>query len=471
MNVQELCFASATDAAKLIRSKTVSPVEYMEAVLARAERLSPQLNAFTTLRSEQAMDGAREAQAAIARGDDLGPLHGLPISVKDMILTQGDVTMMGSKIFEHRVAQVDAPMVERIRAAGAIVFGKTTTPEFGWKAVTDSPVSGITRNPWNTAMTPGGSSGGAAAAMAAGIGPLATGGDGAGSIRVPASFSGLFGIKPQFGRIPAAPQSGGGMLAHLGPLARTVADAALFMSVTAGPDDRDRFSLEAAPADYLGRLHEGIAGRKIAFSATLGYVDCLDPQVRAITESAAMAFEDLGAHVEVVEDPGFGDPKSIIDVFWLINYATLLGPYVDEWSEHLDPGLVACAREGMGLGATDFARAQVEREAYWYRVLSLFEDYDFLLTPSVATLPFEAGALVPTGYDEHAWDWIRWAPYSYPFNLTHQPAASIPAGFSADGLPVGLQIVGRRFDEMGVLQAAAAFEEARPWSRRRPPVD
>ena len=470
MNSPDLFYTSATELALAIRNKQLSPVELMEAVLARAETLNPKLNAFCLLLPEQAMAQARDAEQAVMRGDPLGVLHGLPLSVKDMILTKGLRSMMGSRIYEHRVPDFDVPMVERLKAAGAIVFGKTTTPEFGWKAVTDSPVTGITRNPWNTEMTPGGSSGGAAAAIAAGIGPLATGGDGAGSIRVPASFSGVFGIKPHYGRIPVMPQAGGGMLAHLGPLTRTVADAALFLSVTAGPDDRDRFSLEAAPADYLGKLGAGIAGKRMAWSPTLGYVDNLDPEVRQITEQAAQVFADLGAVVEEVADPGFGDPKAIIDVFWRINYATLLEPYLDEWSGQLDPGLEACAREGLELGPTDYARAEIQRGEYWYRVMPFFQHYDFLLTPSVACLPFEAGKLYPADYAEHPWDWIHWAPYSYPFNLTHLPAASVPAGFSQSGLPVGLQIVGRRFNELGVLQAAAAFEQAQPWSTTRPPV-
>ena len=471
MNATDLCYASATELAQAIRNKQISPVELMQAVLTRAEALNPKLNAFCLLLPEQAMTQAREAEQAVMRGDKRGAMHGLPLSVKDMILTKGLRTMQGSRIYAQRVPDFDVPMVERLKAAGAIVFGKTTTPEFGWKAVTDSPVTGITRNPWNTAMTPGGSSGGAAAAIAAGIGPLATGGDGAGSIRIPASFSGVFGIKPQYGRIPVMPQAGGGMLAHLGPLTRTVADAALFLSVTAGPDDRDRFSLEAAPADYLGKLQEGVAGKRMAWSPTLGYIENLDPEVRQITERAAKVFADLGATVEEVADPGFGDPKTIIDTFWRINYATMLGPYLNDWSGKLDPGLEACAREGLQLGPTDFARAEIQRSEYWYRVMPLFQQYDFLLTPSVACLPFEAGKLYPADCADHAWDWIRWAPYSYPFNLTHLPAASVPAGFSQSGLPVGLQIVGRRFGELGVLQAAAAFEEGLPWINSKPPLE
>jgi aspartyl-tRNA(Asn)/glutamyl-tRNA(Gln) amidotransferase subunit A len=468
----ELCYVPATDLAARIRRRELSPVEIMEAVLARADALQPVLNAFTLMLAEEAMDGARAAEAAVMRGDPLGPLHGVPVTVKDMVLTRGVRTMLGSRIHEHQVPEVDAPMVERLRAAGAIVFAKTTTPEFGWKAVTDSPVTGITRNPWDTTKTPGGSSGGAAAAVAAGIGPLATGGDGAGSIRIPASFSGVFGIKPQFGRIPAYPVRNGGQLAHLGPLTRTVADAALFLSATAGPDDRDRFSLEAPPADYAAALEHGVSGLRIAWSPDLGYVDNLDPEVRRITEIAAGAFESAGATVESIEDPDFGDPKDIIDVFWKANFATLLAPQLEDFRDAIDPGLLACVEAGLELGPLDFARAQAEREDYYFRVLPFFERFDLLLTPTVAVLPLEAGALLPAGAPDHPWDWIRWAPYSFPFNLTHLPAASVPAGRSASGLPVGLQIVGPRFGEARVLAAAAAFESLRPWSQERPdPVE
>lgn len=468
MDHEDLCYTPATEVARAIRDRQLSPVEVMEAVLARIEALDPAVNAYCELLPERAMDAARAAEAAVARGDPLGPMHGLPMSVKDMILTKGVRTRQGSLIFEHRVADEDVPMVERLRAAGAILVGKTATPEFGWKAVTDSPATGTTRNPWDTRMTPGGSSGGAAAQIAAGLGHVATGGDGAGSIRIPASFSGVFGIKPHYGRVPVYPQGGGDMLAHLGPLTRTVADAALFLSVTAGPSNRDRFSQEAPPAPYLERLRDGVSGMRVAWSADLGYVDNLDPQVRDITTSAARAFEDLGAHVEEVPDPGFGDPKSIIDVYWRANFATLLEPYLDEWSGRIDPGLEACAREGLSLGPLDFTRAQVERHRYWYRMLPLFERFDLLLTPAVAVPAFEVDTLYPAGYAEHPWDWIRWAPYSFPFNLTHLPAASVPAGFTAEGLPVGLQIVGRRFADLAVLQASAAFEEARPWAQERP---
>lgn len=470
MNAEDLCFLPAIEVARAIREKTLSPVEVMEAVLSRIAALNPSLNAYCLLLEEQAMEAARAAERAVMNGDALGPLHGVPFSVKDMVLTKGLRTMQGSKIYEHRVAEEDVPMVERLLTAGGIMVGKTTTPEFGWKAVTDSLVTGITRNPWNTEYTPGGSSGGAAAQIAAGMGHMATGGDGAGSIRVPASFSGLFGIKPHYGRIPYHPQGGGDMLAHLGPLTRTVADAALFLSVTAGPSDVDRFSLEGAPADYLQGLHDGIRGLRVAWSPDLGYVDNLHPEVRGITEAAARAFEELGCHLEEVADPGFGDPKPIIDTYWRCNTATTLKPHLEKWSGQIDPGLEACAREGLSLTASDFQEAQIARHQYWARVRPFFETHDLLLTPTVAVPPLKAGALHPEGDPGHPWDWIRWAPYSFPFNLTHLPAATVPAGFTGEGLPVGLQIVGRRFAELTVLQAAAAFEEARPWVGARPPL-
>lgn len=469
MSNLELCFMPATEMAAAIASGRVSAREVMSAVIERAQALDPKLNAFCVLLPDEAMAEAAAADDAQARGQPLGPLHGVPVTIKDMVFTRGIRTMQGSRIYAERVPDADAPMVERLKAAGAIVFGKTTTPEFGWKAVTDSPVSGITRNPWDIRMTPGGSSGGAAAQIAAGIGPLASGGDGAGSIRIPASFSGVFGIKPQFGRIPTWPQ-GVGQLAHLGPLTRTVADAALYLEVTAGPNDRDRLSLEKPPPAYRSGLDAGIKGLRVAWSPDLGYVDNLDPQVATITAQAAAVFESLGAEVEELSDPGLGDPKPIIDVFWRAHMATLLEPYLPDWQDDIDPGLLACAQDGLNLGPLDYSRAHAGREAYWLRAQALFERFDLLLTPTVAVLPFEAGELFPGGANEHPWDWIRWAPYSFPFNLTNQPAASVPAGFSAEGLPVGLQIVGRRFAEDTVLKAAAAFEAARPWRGHRPTI-
>ncbi len=469
MNATDLCYAPATELSSMIRAKTLSPVELTRAVLERIEHLNPMLSAFCTVTADLAMDAARQAEAAVARRDPLGPLHGLPVSIKDLTLTSGIRSMSGSFIFERRVPDRDAPFVRRLKQAGAIVVGKTTTPEFGWKALGDSPLTGITRNPWNTAMTSGGSSAGAGVAAAAGLGPLHQGSDGAGSIRVPASFCGIFGHKPSYGRVPIWPVSNNDYSTHSGPMTRTVADAALMLAVMAGPDDVDRTSLEASPADFIGRLGDGIDGLRVAFSPTMGGLR-VDPEVAAVTRQAALAFEELGARVDEVADPGFAESTKIVHCMWNVHEAGNYGQYLPEWRDRMDPGLVASIEDGYRYSAADYVAIRGQKIAFWDTVKPLFDTYDLLLTPTVSVAAFEVGRLNPAHFPQHDWDWFPWAPFTYPFNFTGQPASTVPAGFTLSGLPVGLQIVGRRFADLTVLQASAAFEAARPWVKRRPAV-
>jgi aspartyl-tRNA(Asn)/glutamyl-tRNA(Gln) amidotransferase subunit A len=465
----DLAWTPATELQGLLRAKTISPVELTRSVLDRIERLNPVLNAFCTLTAEAAMDAARRAEQALMAGERLGPLHGIPYSIKDLTVTRGVRTMSGSCIFAQRVPDTDAPVVLRLSAAGGIMIGKTTTPEFGWKALGDSPQTGITRNPWNRDMTTGGSSAGAAAAAAAGIGALHQGSDGAGSIRIPSAFCGIYGLKPTYGRVASWPLANNDYVSHPGPMTRTVADAALMLSVIAGPDDWDRTSLEAEPADYVGQLHRGIRGLRVAFSPDLGGLR-VDPEVARVVGAAARVFEDLGCAVEEVA-PRFDDTSEMIRCFWSAHEAGMYGAHVAQWGDRMDPGLVACIEHGGRYSLIDYLEWRGRKLAYWDSVRPLFERYDLLLTPSVSVAAFEVGRLNPTHFPQHAWDWFPWASFSYPFNFTGQPAASIPAGFTAAGLPVGLQIVGRRFADLTVLQASAAFEEARPWAQRRPHVD
>jgi aspartyl-tRNA(Asn)/glutamyl-tRNA(Gln) amidotransferase subunit A len=470
MNKEDLCYLPATDMAKAIRNRKLSPVEITQALLERIERINPKLNAYCTVTAEQALKQARQAEKALGKKkkQDLGPLHGVPFSVKDLLFTKGIRTMRGSKMYEQFVPEENHPAVDRLLAAGGIVLGKTTSPEFGWKGVTDSPVTGITRNPWNLERTPGGSSGGAAAQVAAGMGPLAIGTDGGGSIRIPAGFSGIFGLKPSYGRVANYPSSPFFHLSHAGPMTRTVADAALMLSIMAGPDDRDRLSLEGTPDDYSRRLTKGIKGLRVAWSPDLGYAH-VQPEVAAAAAKAAKAFKELGVKVEEV-NPGFGDPTEMFTVFWLSGAAGMLRDALPQWESRLDPGLVDQVKRGMAYSAADYVQAQIERHAYWDKVRKFFERYDLLLTPTLAVLPFRTGLNHPDQGTKDEKDWMNWTPFTYPFNLTHLPAATVPAGFSPDGLPVGLQIVGRRFADRTVLQAAAAFEKARPWAKARPNV-
>ena len=465
----DLCYTSAADLARMVRTRQVSPVELTDAVLERLRVLEPMLNAFVTVIADQARADARRAEQAVMDGKDLGPLHGIPLGFKDFIETAGVRTTFGSRTMEHHVPKQDSVAAARVRAAGAILIGKTTGSDFGWKATGDSPLTGITRNPWSPGHTPGGSSAGACASVAAGIGPMAVGTDGAGSIRIPASFSGVFGMKPSYGRVPQPSQSPA-FVSHTGPISRTVADGALLLGVLAGPHDSDPGTLPMAPEDYAALLETGIAGRRLAWSRDLGYVEWVDPEVDDRCAAAARAFEDAGAIVEAAT-PDWGDPLPIVRDFWPAIWAGRIGDKLEAFADRLDPGLVACAEAGLRQGPETFVRAQMRRVALCEWTHRFFERYDYLLTPTVSVPALAVERLVPQGFPEHPWDWFSWCPHAFVFNLTWNPAATVPAGFTRDGRPVGLQIVGRRFDDTGVLRAAAAYERVRPWAQHRPALD
>ena len=463
----DVSFIPATELVRLFRTKALSPVEVMRSTLARAQALNPKLNAICTPTFEAAMQAAVRAEQAVARGDALGILHGVPTSIKDLAFTRGVRTMAGSHIYRERVADFDHLHVERLRAAGAISIGKTTVSEFGWSGVSNSPLTGITHNPWKHGMNAGASSAGAAVCAAAGIGPIHQGSDGAGSIRMPAAFCGVYGIKPSHGRVPYWPTPPNGLISHVGPLTRTVADAALMLQAMAGPDDRDMTSLESAPEDFLGRLDEGIAGLRVAFSPDLGYLD-VDTEVAGPVKQAAGAFEELGCDVEEIR-PGWDDPIEMEHLHFAANFTSRLEPFLEQWEERMDPGLVALVRHGMKFSAAQYCRLDEKRLALYDKVRALFDRYDLLLTPSLSVAAFPADHLIPPHWEQHPWDWMRWAGFSYPFNLTWLPAASCPCGFTPAGLPVGLQIVAGRHRDLRVLQASRAFERIRPWAQHRPP--
>ncbi len=467
MNSEELCFTPATVLARMIRDKSVSPVEITRAVLERAERLNPKLNAICTLTAESALDAARAAESAVMRGGRLAPLHGIPVTIKDLAMTRGVRTMAGSHVFSERVPEIDHLHVGRLRAAGAISIGKTTVSEFGWSGVSRSPLTGITHNPWKQGMNAGASSAGAAVCAAAGLGPLHQGSDGAGSIRMPAGFCGVYGIKPSHGRVPYYPMPANGLISHVGPITRTVADAALMLQAMAGPDDRDMTSLEAPPEDFTGKLDDGIAGLRVGFSPDLGYLR-VDAEVADPVKAAAQAFQELGCTVEEV-DPGWGDPTAMEHCLFSVAITAMWGDLVGRWGDRMDPGLVAIIEHGRSYSAADYCKASAQRLAYYDRVRALFDRYDLLLTPTLSVAAFPAERLIPEHWEQHPWDWLRWAGFSFPFNLTWLPAATCPCGFTPAGLPVGLQIVASRNRDLRVLQASRAFEQARPWAQHRPP--
>jgi aspartyl-tRNA(Asn)/glutamyl-tRNA(Gln) amidotransferase subunit A len=466
----ELTFMSATTLAAAIRAKKVSPAELLQAVYARIHEVNPRINAFATLTEERALRAAKQAEDALMRGDPLGALHGLPISVKDLLLTRGVRTTFGSRIRENHIPQEDAPAVDKVVAAGAIPIGKTTTPEFGFKAVTDSPLTGITRNPWDLSKTSGGSSGGAGAALAAGFGPLALGTDGAGSIRIPSSFNGIFGLKPSYGRVPVYPSNPVPFLSHVGPMTRSVRDAALLLNVIAAPDDRDLVSLPSGTTDYVTACDGGIRGLRVAWSATLGYAK-VDPEVAQLAEAAAKRFEaSLGCQVEAI-DPCFESPQNFFAVLWTMSYALRFRALLPEWESRMDPDLVILIKGSEKFGPLDYGAALAKRYAIWAATRAFFDQFELLLTPTLPVPPFSAGRNAPEGLPDSVGalpPFPEWLPFTYPWNLTGQPAATVPCGFTRTGLPIGLQIVGRRFADATVLRAAAAFEDAHPWTGKQP---
>ncbi len=466
MTHDELGYTPAIRLAELIRTKKISPMEAVGGVLARIAALDPRVNAFAHLAPERAMDAARAAEAALLGGGPIGPLHGVPVTIKDLAITKDMPTRFGSKIMADNQPAEDTPMVTRLVAAGAIVLGKTTTSEFGWKGVSQSPLTGVTHNPWKHGYNAGASSAGAAAAAAAGFGPLHHGSDGAGSIRMPAHFCGVFGLKPSFGRIPAYPVSAGDYTSHNGPITRTVADAALFLGVTAGPHPLDHTTLEAGPADYLGRLAEGVRGKRIAYSPDLGHAR-VDPEVAVLVAAAARRFAELGAVVEEVPVPWGPQGPELVRLFWPA-HLTRLAARLPEWEDRMDPGLVACIRAGERVTIDAYQHARERKYAYVAAVHRWFENWDLLLTPAVSVAAFPAERLNPEHWPQQDWDWVQWAEFSYPFNMAWNPAASVPCGFTEAGLPVGVQVVGKRFDDLSVLAAAAAFEQAQPWADHRP---
>jgi aspartyl-tRNA(Asn)/glutamyl-tRNA(Gln) amidotransferase subunit A len=462
----DLCFLPAVDLAAKIRTREVSPVEAVDAVLARIEAVNPQLNAFVFLHADEARAQAKAAEAAVLRGDDLGPLHGVPVSVKDNLAIAGMPSTYGSRLLKDNVPKETAPIGERIIKAGGIIIGRTNTPEFAWRGSTDNPLFGETRNPWDVTKTSGGSSGGAGAAVAAGLTSLSLGTDGAGSIRIPASFCGIVGHKPSFGRVPFFPSPGASELtAHAGPMTRTVRDAALFLDVIAGPDERDRFSLPASTERYSESVEGGVQGWRIAWSPDLGHIP-VDPEVLQITEAAVLAFASLGAQVDA-PDLNLPDPEQLLAVLYPSIQAANHARRPESEHALMDPALVALAKHGATFSAVDVGKAMTARSAYWDRMARAIAPYNVLVTPTIGVPAFELGIVGPESVNGTPVVHLAWT-LAYPFNMTGQPAITVPCGFTSSGLPVGLQIIGHRHADGMVLRAAAAFEAARPWAAHRP---
>jgi len=463
MNATELGFMPALDIAARIRARELSVTEVVEAFLGRIEALEPRLHAFSQVLADGARADALAAARALASGADTGPLHGVPVGIKDQMNVTGANVTFGTPLLADYVATEDAPIVARLRAAGAIVIGMTTMPEFGWNGISWSPVYGATHNPWDLDRTAGGSSAGSGAAVAAGLLPFATGSDGAGSVRMPASFCGIVGLKPTYGRVAMYPVSVSELVTHYGPMSRTVRDSAAMLNAISGPDPRDPHCLPASGEDYVAACDGGIAGLRIAYSPDLGYAK-VTPEVARIVADAVARFAELGATVEEAT-PGFEDPIWAADQYLWAGAANRAYPRLAEMRDRMDPNFVAAVEMMAERSLFDSAKARGVRLALADTMGRFFQRYDLLVTPTMAATAFgqvrSAPEYGPT---------LAWSPFTYPFNLTGEPAITVPAGWAGDGLPVGLQIVGPRFAEGRVLRAAAAFEEAQPWSARRPAI-
>ncbi len=471
---RDLCFTPATELSRLYRSRKVSPLEVLRAVLERLDRVNPRVNAIVTLDREAALRQARRATATLARRSaTLGPLHGIPVGIKDVTPTKGMRTTFGSKLFEDHIPMEDAAVVERLKAAGAIVLGKTNTPEFAFGPNTVNAVFGATRNPWNLALSAGGSSGGSAAALATGMCPIAHGTDLGGSLRGPAALCGVVGFRTTPGLIPRYPE----VLAWdsysvEGPMARTIGDAALMLSVMAGPADaRSPMSYSSDTRPFLAAVKQpSVKGSRIAWTPDLGGLVTVDPEIAGACEGSASVFRGLGARVGRAS-PDMSDVPDIVALTRGFLMVARHADKVDRWRDQLQAGLVENTSQGLGMTSRDVARGELLRTQLWHRVHAFFETHDLWLTPTAAVPPFpiELPHAMEIG-GKPAGKTLQRSYLTYAFSVLGLPAISVPCGFTRDGLPIGLQIVGPPRHEASVLRAAAAFEAAQPWAHRIPPV-
>ncbi|WXG47157.1 MAG: amidase family protein [Candidatus Atabeyarchaeum deiterrae] len=469
---KEIFWMSALELSKAFDSGELSPVEVLEEVLERVKKFNPELNAIVTPTIASARAEARKAEKDIKAGKRLSPLQGVPITIKDLVFTKGVRTTFGSKLYENFVPEEDAVIVDRLKKAGSVMIGKTNVPEFGDVAYTDNLIFGPTHNPWDKSKTVGGSSGGAAASVAAGFGPVASGSDGGGSIRIPSNFCGVYGIKPSFGRVPCYPKLPAWETLNCeGPITRNVSDAAAMLDIMAGPDDRDRFSLPPSGVRYLENVEKGIDGTKAAYTSDLGYVP-VDVEVENLTRKAAFNFEMLGCEVTGIK-PDWLNMEN--DFMYLVpaEAVTANEKRLEEWKKVAYPYYAGYIELVKSLKARDIIRIQFRREELWKKVYKIFEKYDFLLTPVTPVPPFDImpkAAGIPSKISGKGVSPVGWMAFTFPFNLTGQPAASVPIAFTTRGLPVGLQVVGRRYGDDSVLRASRAFEKMFPWQDKKPPL-
>ncbi len=472
MQETDLLYTPVWQLRELLDTRRVSSTELTEVFLRRIERLNPKLNAYLTVTGDEALAAAKAADEKIGQGRENGPLLGIPISLKDLEATKGIRSTMGSLVYQDTIPEMDSVVAERVKASGAVLLGKTNTPEIGLQGTTENRLGDPCRNPWNTERTAGGSSGGAGAAVAAGMCPFATGTDGGGSIRNPSSFNGIYGIKPTLGRVPRAGGLGRpapNLTSQSGPMARNVRDAAILLKVLAGHDSRDPGSMRDSVPDFLAGLDNGVRGLRLAWSTDMGYA-AIDPEVASITSTAARVFEELGC---TVEDPEFALDNPIpafLTIFYTGNY-TVYGHLMDDCPDKLSDNARFCFEQASQATASDYARAIRSVDEMKARIDDLMDTYDLLLTPTMAVPPFPIGQPPDRIDGKDVPPRSSYSPMTRPFNLSGQPAASVPCGFSSEGLPIGLHIIGKRGDEATVLRASTAFEQARPWEHLRPAID
>jgi aspartyl-tRNA(Asn)/glutamyl-tRNA(Gln) amidotransferase subunit A len=473
MNKEDICFMSAYEMVEKIKSQELSSQEITEKIIERIEKVNPKINAYSTTTFDLARETAKKADNAVKKGKKLGILHGVPCSIKDLIETKGIRTTFGCKIFENHIPMRDEAVIRRLKDAGIIILGKTNSPAYGYKGVTDNLIFGATKNPWNLEKTSGGSSGGAAAAVVSGLGPLALGSDGGGSIRIPSCFCGSYGLKPTFGRIPqGSMQEFGyfGSLVHYGPIVRYVKDAALMLDAMVGQHESDRYSLPKPEYSFMTKLKESQTKLKFGYSLDLGYAKVLDNEVKRKVLEAIEKFEKYGFETEEIKIQ-IKYAEEVMNTFWTSGFAFAFKDYLPEWENKIDGGLVAIIKHGLKYSVQEIKLAEVRREQIHKEICRQFRNIDVLITPTLACIPFDLGIDVPEKIDGKETSPLEWLPFTYPFNLSGHPAASIPCGWSNDGLPIGMQIVGKRFDELLILQISKIFEQIAPWQDKKPSLD
>jgi len=468
MNKDLICFMSACEMAEKIKTRELTSQEITEAIIERIEKINPIINAYCTPTFKLAREMAKEADEKVYKNERIPPLNGIPTSVKDLVLVKGVRTTFGSKIFEDYLPTEDSIVVKRLKDAGCVLLGKTNTPEFGFKGVTDNLIFGATLNPWDLEKTSGGSSGGAAASVVCGMGPLAQGSDGGGSIRHPACFCGVYGLKPSFGRVPIYPRTPTPIadLSVIGPIVRYVSDAALMLDVMKGPFEGDRFSLPNDITNYLDHINEIPNKLKIGYSLDLGYAKIINSEFEKVIIKSVHQFESFGFDVEEIKFKGL-DPSEAFSTHWLINYGYNLEPYLKEWKEKLDPLLVFWAETGLKI-VSQLPKAMKIRNEFYQYIFDSFRNYDIIITPTTAIPAFEIGIASPTDINGVKVGPTGWQPFTFPFNFTGYPAASIPCGWTNKNLPIGMQIIGKRFEDLLILQVSKAFEDIAPWQDKIP---